>query len=110
MRHATRAGELADRGRLISPLLPLLDTKGEDQSKRERRPRTVSVADGASLEIAKSLEVAQKRSAKADADEEGGDGLAEQALLMHVDGWDFVSEHALAREYVVSAADVISIV
>ena len=45
--------------------------------------------------------MAQKRSrlATADADEEGGDGLAEQALLMHVDGWDFVSEHALAREY-----------
>ena len=36
--------------------------------------------------------------------------LSQQAALMHVEGWDFVSEHALAREYVVSAADVISIV
>ena len=36
--------------------------------------------------------------------------LEKEAMQMHVDGWDFVSEHALAREYVMSAADVISMV
>ena len=36
--------------------------------------------------------------------------LGREAMLMRVEGWDFVSEHALAREYLTSAADVISVV
>ena len=36
--------------------------------------------------------------------------LEAQAFELHVEGWEYVSEHALAREYVMGAADVISIV
>ena len=31
-----------------------------------------------------------------------------EEMLMHVEGWEFVSEHALAKEYVMTAGDVIS--
>ena len=35
-------------------------------------------------------------------------GDEQEAMLMHVEGWEFVSEHALAKEYVMTAGDVIS--
>ena len=59
-----------------------------------------------SQEQAAAVEAAQE-----DSDDEGRiDHLNQRAFEMHVDGWDFVSEQALAREYVMSAADVISII
>ena len=36
--------------------------------------------------------------------------MSRMAKEMHVDGWEYVSEHALAQEYVMNAANVISIV
>jgi hypothetical protein len=53
--------------------------------------------------------------ARAQAAEKEDAGAAEAALEaqsveMEVPDWEFVSEHALAREYVASAADVVSVV
>lgn len=115
--------ELADRGRLPSPMMPAIEAQrssrssSSEKSKGKRNSRNrVSVADAQSLVIAKSLATSQKKaqqaeeaSFKVDADDVSND-LAREAIEMHVEGWDFVSEHALAREYVISAADVISIV
>ena len=91
--------ELDDRGRLPSPMLALLEISGDG----ERRLRGSVAEDLKSKEIAQRLAASQKKAAR---------NTTESLLMaeMDVEGWEYVSEHALAREYVVSAADVISIV
>jgi len=36
------------------------------------------------------------------------DQLAERELEMYVEGWDYSSSHALAREYIMGAQNIVS--
>lgn len=106
--------ELVGRGRMQSPMVSVLVK--QDANTREQRQSRAAVADKLSSEIARSLASSQKDSELAAAADDGdlvddtrAEELAEKANLMHVDNWEFVSEHALAREYVMSAAtDLVS--
>jgi len=106
--------ELVGRGRMPSPLVSVLE-KADANTQQERQSRA-DVADKLSSEIARALANSQKDSELAAAADEGdivdnkrAEELAEKDNLMHVDEWEFVSEHALAREYVMSAAtDLVS--
>ena len=96
-------------------MLTLIETKPEDalDVQQGRRRQRTSITDTKALTIAKDLAVSFKRTARAeehDVNDVEADELESQNHLMYVDGWDFASEHALAREYVVSASDVISVV
>ena len=119
--------ELADRGRMPSPMGPHLkvhESEGRQgtalngKDRRIKRKSSTMGTDEASVAIARNLAMSQKKAALAEAAMDGDDHVGDketeqlrtQAVEMHVDGWEFCSEHALAREYVISAADVISIV
>ena len=127
--------ELVDGRRLRSPLKQRVDEriaaarakrgstvegKRESSSPGKRRPK--QVAEDART-LAGKLNAAEQLSRKIDegdhaADAAGGEAdvasaesaLRQEAFQLTVDGWDFVSEHAVAQEYVEMAANVVSIV
>lgn len=114
--------ELVDRGRMRSPMLRLIEERqsgsvvGDAASKKKSR---LSVdLDTVSMGIADDLAKSQKLADLADSDgaplsekeQKQKDELEAEAFDNQVEGWQYVSEHALAREYVMGAADVISIV
>ena len=85
-------------------------------------PRNSVMASGAALELAQKLGADQKNVDKAEAYAENADSFnnkkqnAEAAKLeamqmeMQVEGWEYVSPHAIAEEYVEMAKAVVSIV
>ena len=114
--------ELADRGRMPSPMMRAFDTrKGSAAEKWPSAKRVLASgpakSDARALDIASDLARSQQLANLADGDVPSGgislkqkEELEAQAFELHVEGWEYVSEHALAREYVMGAADVISIV
>lgn len=80
------------------------------------KPRRASVATVKAMSMAAEMAKSDKeqRLVNAESFKSSGSAKAEQLVdlefQMHVDGWEFVSEHALAQEYVSNAADVVSIV
>lgn len=59
-------------------------------------------------DAAVSLVRAQEQQALVDRHAHGSDRFAERELDMFVDGWEFVSEHALAQEYATGSANLYS--
>ena len=88
------------------------------QSFQRRQSTGGAKSDAKALDIASELARSQHEYNLAEGDAAGGgsvsvqrrEELEEKAFELHVEGWEYVSEHALAREYVLGAADVISIV
>lgn len=118
--------ELVDGGNLLSPIdvnvgkRPVAPSKGENVVSLPRRlsnafemlgTGTAQYEDLSFKKVARSLGESQSIQRRLDLIEEGrlatdakSEALSKQEDLMHVADWEFVSEHALAQEYLESAA------
>ena len=93
--------ELADQGRLPSPL----------KSRVAADAVPAPTADGSADQISRSLNMSQSFQRRAD-DAEGDEEqeLVDREREFYVEGWSYVSEYALAQEYIDSAGESVSIV
>lgn len=104
--------EAVDARRMRSPLVDWVRRKAplKPQGGRRQMERRPSVSEAAAFNaITQSFAASQKRQkagGKAPTDPE----LDEREVELGVEGWEFVSEHAVAQEYVESAPAVVSLV
>jgi len=116
--------ELVEARRMPSPMKLLVEKRivsarerEEETSKRSRISLDFSGedVDYKAAKIAERMEDAQRLSKRADAaDDETANGndrrLMDMDAELSVEGWEFVSEHALAQEYVENASTIVSII
>ena len=126
--------EPIERGAGPTPMRALIVDDEEESINREasasrersQRRRASLLPNERTMKVAVELAASQKRADRlegASGGSSGAEGKAngsseprrtsidmdeQEAFMMHVDGWEFVSEHALAKEYVMTAGDVIS--
>ena len=115
--HAARRLRSPLRDRVEERVRGKRATRGSvaENARNTRKPK--AIADNARTLVA-NLNAAELLSQKVDSSQsiEALELSAEQEKLLqedakvNVDGWNFVSEHAVAQEYVESAANVVSIV
>lgn len=105
--------EIADARRLPSPLVEIVKGVAEE-AERKATASTAAGTDLAAEEVVRQWAQSEARQAEVnaaiDAATEGNElSAAQQALVdseggMNVEGWEFVSEHAIAQEYISSAS------